>query len=215
LNYFVIGDVHGCYHTFKNMINKYWNKENEMLIQLGDLIDRGRNSPQMVQLAIQLSADFPDQVTFLKGNHEFEIIDHFTNQPNTNWLRQCGNDTLKQYKKINRDCKSDVSWLSELPLNWENKHIFISHAGISELTENPFDENDEFGVLWNRSPLKNIGKLQIIGHTPTDRPKYDVTSNAWNIDTGAAYLGYLTGVKIKANGQIIEFIREDTDPRDK
>jgi serine/threonine protein phosphatase 1 len=140
-----------------------------MLIQLGDLIDRGRNSPQMVQLAIQLSADFPDQVTFLKGNHEFEIIDHFTNQPNTNWLRQCGNDTLKQYKKINRDCKSDVSWFSELPLNWENKHIFISHAGISELTENPFDENDEFGVLWNRSPLKNIGKLQIIGHTP-DRP---------------------------------------------
>jgi serine/threonine protein phosphatase 1 len=71
------------------------------------------------------------------------------------------------------------------------------------------------GVLWNRSPLKNIGKLQIIGHTPTDRPKYDMTSNAWNIDTGAAYLGYLTGVKIKSNGEVSEFIREDTDLRDK
>ncbi|WP_077362302.1 metallophosphoesterase [Fictibacillus arsenicus] len=64
MDFFVIGDVHGCYHTFKNMINKYWNKENEMLIQLGDLIDRGRNSPQMVQLAMQLSTDFPDQVLF-------------------------------------------------------------------------------------------------------------------------------------------------------
>jgi serine/threonine protein phosphatase 1 len=73
MNYFVIGDVHGCYYTFKNMINKNWNKEIEIVIQLGDLIDRGRNSPHMVQFARQLSADFPDQVMFLKGNHEFEI----------------------------------------------------------------------------------------------------------------------------------------------
>ncbi|MDF2789765.1 MAG: serine/threonine protein phosphatase [Neobacillus sp.] len=67
MNYFVIGDVHGCYHTFKSMITKHWNKETEVLIQLGDLIDRGKNSPQMVQLARQLKTDFPERAIFLKG----------------------------------------------------------------------------------------------------------------------------------------------------
>ncbi|SDZ08221.1 metallophosphoesterase family protein [Bacillus sp. 166amftsu] len=215
MNYFIIGDVHGCYYTFKNLLNKYWDKENEMVFQLGDLIDRGKNSPQMAQFAIQLSADFPNQVKFLKGNHEFEIISHFDNPPNNNWLRQCGEETLDQYRKMNRDYMNDVRWFRNLPLYWENEHLFLSHAGISEKSENPFIEEDEYGVLWNRSPLKNINKLQIIGHTPCENPHYDIESNTWNIDTGAAYLGYLTGVKIKPNGEILEFIREDTDVRDK
>jgi serine/threonine protein phosphatase 1 len=215
MNYLVIGDVHGCYHTFKNLITKHWNKENEVLIQLGDLIDRGKNSPQMVQLARQLKADFPDQAIFLKGNHEFEIIDHVLNQPNYNWLRQCGEETLRQYEAEKRDCKDDVSWMKELPLFFENEHLFVSHAGIAEQATNPFKEDDGYSVLWNRSPLKNIGKLQIIGHTPCGEPKYDEHSHSWNIDTGAAYTGFLTGVKIQPNGEKIEFIQEKTDSRDK
>jgi serine/threonine protein phosphatase 1 len=215
MNVLVIGDVHGCYHTFNNLITKHWVKENEVLIQLGDIIDRGENSPKMVQFARQLCVDFPNQVIFLKGNHEFEIIDHFENQPNHNWLRQCGEETLKQYDAEGIDCQSDVSWMKELPLFWENDYLFVSHAGISEQSTNPFNEEDSFGVLWNRSPLKNINKLQIIGHTPCDEPKYDRHSHSWNIDTGAAYKGYLTGVKINSTGEIIEFIKEETDSRDR
>ena len=215
MNYFVIGDVHGCYHTFENMITKHWNKENEVLIQLGDLIDRGKNSPQMVKLARQLKEDFPDRVIFLKGNHEFEIIDHVVNQPNHNWLRQCGEETLRQYEAVKRDCQSDVNWMKELQLFYENDHLFVSHAGISQQSANPFNEEDSFGILWNRSPLTNINKLQIIGHTPCEEPKYDEQSHSWNIDTGAAYTGYLTGVKISHSGEMIEFIKEDTDARDR
>ncbi|WHY00473.1 metallophosphoesterase family protein [Neobacillus sp. DY30] len=215
MNYFVIGDVHGCYYTFVTMLTKYWDKENEILIQLGDLIDRGNYSPKMVQFARQLRDEFPTQVYFLKGNHEFEMIGHFTNQPNHNWLRQCGEETLRQYEAEERDCMSDVNWMKQLPLCYENAHLFVSHAGISAQTKNPFDEEDSCGVLWNRSPLKNIQKLQIIGHTPCDEPKYDVHSHSWNIDTGAAYSGYLTGIKIQPNGEVIEFVREKTDNRDR
>ncbi|WP_419955056.1 metallophosphoesterase family protein [Neobacillus niacini] len=215
MNYFVIGDVHGCYYTFVAMLTNHWDKENEILIQLGDLIDRGNHSPKMVQFARQLREDLPDQVYFLKGNHEFEMIDHFTNQPNHNWLRQCGEETLRQYKAEGRDCMSDVNWMKQLPLWFEKDHLFLSHAGISAETETPYDEEDSYGVLWNRSPLKNIQKLQIIGHTPCEEPKYDEHSHSWNIDTGAAYSGYLTGVKINSNGEVIEFIRENTDHRDK
>jgi serine/threonine protein phosphatase 1 len=169
----------------------------------------------MVQLARQLKADFPEQAIFLKGNHEFEIIDHVLNRPNHNWLRQCGEETLRQYEAVKRDCKDDVSWMKELPLFFENEHLFVSHAGIAEQATNPFKEDDGYSVLWNRSPLKNIGKLQIIGHTPCEEPKYDEHSHSWNIDTGAAYTRFLTGVKIQTHGEVIEFIREKTDSRDK
>lgn len=59
MNYFVVGDVHGCYFT-----------SNEMMIQLCDLIDRERKSPYMVQLAMQSSADFPDKGVKIKSDGE-------------------------------------------------------------------------------------------------------------------------------------------------
>jgi len=51
---FIIGDVHGCYHTFLAML-EFWNKDEEMLIQIGDLIDRGSYSPEVLQHAMMLS----------------------------------------------------------------------------------------------------------------------------------------------------------------
>lgn len=215
MNLFIIGDVHGCYYTFKNILDKHWNKENEIVIQLGDLIDRGVNSPQVVEFARTLKSENPEQVNFLKGNHEFEMILHIEDGPNDHWLRQCGEETLKKYELVGRSPAYDVEWFKSLPLYWENEHIYVSHAGISTQAEDPFDEDAADGVLWNRGRLKDIGKLQVIGHTPCSKPTYDDAGNTWNIDTGAAYSGYLTGIKVNADGEIAEFIREETDVRDK
>ncbi|KAA0546981.1 serine/threonine protein phosphatase [Bacillus sp. BGMRC 2118] len=215
MSYLIIGDVHGCYYTFKNMLDKHWRQGDETLIQLGDIIDRGKNSPQMVEYARELQDNFLEKVSFLKGNHEFEMIEHFTKGPNKNWLRQCGEVTLKQYEVSNNKCESDVNWMKDLPLFWETEYLFVSHAGIAKATNDPFNEDDEYSVIWNRSPLKNLGKLQIIGHTPCEKPTYTDKSNSWNIDTAAAYEGYLTGVRIDSKGNVIEFIKEETDRRDK
>jgi serine/threonine protein phosphatase 1 len=213
MRFFVIGDVHGCYYTFRALLRE-WNQESEMLVQLGDLIDRGKNSPQMVALARTLSEENPTGVRFLKGNHEYEMQQHFFNGPNANWLRQGGAGTIKQYENEKRDGKNDVEWLSRLPLFFESRHLYISHAGISEAARDPFVEGNEYGILWNRSRLKNIGKMQVIGHTPGEEPLYDSWANAWNIDTGAVYGRYLTGVKISEEGEVLEFLRVETDARD-
>lgn len=214
MQFLIIGDVHGCFHTFRTMAEKNWDKETETLIQLGDLIDRGKNSPQMVSWARELSADYPNRVHFLKGNHEHEMQQHFFHGPNPNWLRQGGAETIRQYENEKRDCRDDAAWLSRLPLFFESSHLYVSHAGISEVAQDPMAEGSEFGILWNRSRLKNIGKLQVIGHTPRERPIYDATANAWNIDTGAAYGRYLTGVRISGSGEVLEFLKVETDERD-
>lgn len=214
MRFFIIGDVHGCYSTFKAMLEKHWDRDHEVLIQVGDLIDRGKKAPQTVALARSLKEALPERTVFLKGNHEFEMQKHVFEAPNANWLRQGGAETLSQYKEANKDFSSDAQWLSSLPLYYENDFLHVSHAGIAELAEDPLIEGSAYGILWNRSPLKNIGKLQIIGHTPREKPSYDAPSDSWNIDTGAVYSRYLTGVKIDETGKVTGFVKEETHDQD-
>jgi serine/threonine protein phosphatase 1 len=89
LNILVVGDIHGCFHTFQSMIEKYWF-EDEILIQLGDLIDRGNFSGQTVQLAQSLKKSHEQRVFFLKGNHELDLIEYEKTGLNQKWLRQRG-----------------------------------------------------------------------------------------------------------------------------
>ncbi len=83
----VIGDVHGCFHTFSALINEHWNRDKQILVQLGDLIDRGRHSPETLLYAIELQKEYPTNVCFLKGNHEFEAI-VYLEEDNEIWLKQ-------------------------------------------------------------------------------------------------------------------------------
>ncbi|MDN7240808.1 metallophosphoesterase family protein [Planococcus sp. N028] len=214
MNFFVIGDVHGCFYTFDKMIQEHWDRENEVLIQVGDLVDRGKHAPQSIQLARQLEQDFPGLAYFLKGNHEAMMLEHFSNPPSYNWLMQGGQETIDQYKAMKRDISSDIAWINSLPLFYDSDNLFVSHAGIAEKSRDPFDEESPYGILWNRSKLKNLNKLQIVGHTPYKEPAYDSESHAYYIDTGAAYHGHLTGIKINAAGEPIELIRLKTDKRD-
>jgi serine/threonine protein phosphatase 1 len=81
----------------------------------------------------------------------------------------------------------------------------VSHAGVSSSTNNPFDADCPKGVLWNRQPLKNLGKIQIFGHTPTpnNQPSQDIQSNSWNIDTGACFGGNLSAVRLSFHGELM------------
>ncbi|MBM7682355.1 serine/threonine protein phosphatase 1 [Pullulanibacillus pueri] len=213
MDLFVVGDLHGCYYTFRRLLDLYWDPSKERLVQVGDLIDRGNYSPETVAFARELKATYSDQVIFLKGNHEFEIIEHVEAGPNAHWLRQCGQKTLKQYHALKRDLIEDIEWFKTLPLCWENDYLLISHAGISH-DKTPFDEENPFGVLWNRSPLKTINKLQVIGHTPCDFPTYTQESHSWNIDTGAAYHGTLTGMKMDETGIITQIYQVKPSDKD-
>jgi serine/threonine protein phosphatase 1 len=208
----VVGDVHGCYFTFKKLLNEHWNNRKDLLIQVGDLIDRGKFSPDTVRYCRELKLKYPDNVVFLKGNHEFEIIEHYYNGPHKNWLRQCGEETIRQYESSGFDLEEDIKWFSQMPLYWSNEKVFVSHAGIANNCEDPLDELNPRGVLWNRDELKDIGKLQVIGHTPCEgnNPAYDEVSNCWSIDTGSGYGGNLTALRLNADGALLEIINIKT-----
>jgi serine/threonine protein phosphatase 1 len=43
MKHFIIGDIHGCYYTFQEML-KNWDSENEKLVLLGDYVNKGKHS---------------------------------------------------------------------------------------------------------------------------------------------------------------------------
>ena len=212
---FVVGDVHGCWNTFQELLT-YWNPETEILIQVGDLVDRGNYSPQCLELSRELSRKFPDRSVFLRGNHEQMMLRYLRGEDTTgHWLINGGKSTLTGFIKLQVPPADYLDWLEERELVWENEFVCVTHAGITAV-ENPFDVDDRMGVLWNRGPWKNIGKLQVIGHTPqlSGKAAFNSQPSVWNIDTGAFKGVCLTGIKLDIDGNLSEEINIPTHELD-
>ncbi|MCP4441998.1 MAG: serine/threonine protein phosphatase [Aureispira sp.] len=212
-NLLVIGDVHGCYNTFRKLLDEHWNPEEELLVQVGDLINKGKHSVKVVQLARQLEREHG--AVFLLGNHEWESIRTKRGEGNRFWKQHFVGPLIEQYDRLGLDWEYDVAWFEKHPLKWENDHIHISHAGIAGFPD-PYDPNNKYGVIWNRERLNNIGKFQVIGHTPTYNgcPIYRPDDNYCNVDTGA-YLGQaLSGIKLTATGEFLELVSVLTEDGD-
>lgn len=214
MNLFIIGDVHGCFHTFNDLL-AHWEPTTDHLIQVGDLVDRGAHIPATVELARQLSRDYPNSTTFLMGNHEDALLHHFgPSGPYSSWLAWGGQSTVSQYKMHQTLLVQHLPWLENRPLLWQNEHVLVSHAGI---TTSPyaFDSDSSDGLLWARSPLKRLdGQIQVVGHTPNPKPYFDSESNAWYIDTGACFGRSLTALRLTPLGEVLDIITLPVDPAD-
>ncbi|WP_310392101.1 metallophosphoesterase family protein [Hymenobacter sp.] len=216
MNLFLIGDVHGCFHTFSELLT-HWRPATDHLIQVGDLVDRGAHVPETVELARQLSAQHPDSATFLMGNHEDALLRHFgPGGPYAGWLEWGGRSTSNQYRLRPKQLAQHLPWLEKRPLLWQNEHVLASHAGITA-SPHAFDPESPDGLLWARGPLKRLpGQLQVVGHTPMNggEPVFDRASNTWYIDTGAVFGRSLTGARLSPTGALLDIVLVPVDPRD-
>lgn len=215
MNFFVIADVHGCLYTLRELLT-HWRPAEEMLVQLGDLVDRGNYSPDTVELCRQLSQDFPDKTVFLLGNHDWGMAEHLGPAgPYPPWLAWGGRGTVQQYQAHRAWLPLHATWLAARPLFWQNAHVLFSHAGFAAVPD-PLDPANDDGVLWRRGPLRNTGQLQVIGHTPTPsgQPVFDRAANAYYLDTGAVFGKCLTGLRLSETGEVLEIVVVPTYGRD-
>lgn len=201
---FVVGDVHGCFQTFRSLLSR-WNHETEILVQVGDLIDRGNFNPQTIQLCRELQTKYG--AIFLKGNHEQLALDYFRKKKTERWYEKYGKKVLWQYTLEDIDPEDDFDWIETFPTFLETENVFLSHAGI-DYSSFSMDECHADGLFWNRGHIKNIGKLQVFGHTPlkSGKPEFDEESNSWNIDTGAYRGKALSALRINEQGKVAETI---------
>ena len=71
---YVIGDLHGNIFDLLRILNATGKPPNVQLLFLGDYVDRGDFSIEVVTLLFALYCMFPMNVTLLRGNHEFQCL---------------------------------------------------------------------------------------------------------------------------------------------
>ncbi|MEQ9262515.1 MAG: metallophosphoesterase family protein [Owenweeksia sp.] len=208
----VIGDVHGCYHTLSSLVEKYWKPEEQTLIQLGDLINKGPHSGKCIRYWQKLENDFPGKTVLLRGNHEQMLLDYFYKKKPEDSVKGLIHNIQTEGLRIEGVCE----WLSQKALKWETEGILVTHAGISKSIKNPFDVTNSKGVLLNRSPLKRLDKIQVVGHTMIrgGKPVFNPKENAWFMDTGAWTKKYLSALSISVNGENPKVVREQRSELD-
>lgn len=206
---YAIGDVHGHFELLLDLVDQIhaWHRTNASarpahLITLGDYIDRGPDSRQVIEFLMEGIPGFEKRI-HIKGNHEVLMIETVLDElPGTwtTWEYDGGGTTLESYDYYRGGTvpKFHVEWMEKLPLFYIHGDFCFCHAGI--LPGKPLDEQLEKDFLWIREAFLESkidhGYRIVHGHTPTFRPKVEVHKNRINVDTGAYMSGVLSAIGI-------------------
>jgi serine/threonine protein phosphatase 1 len=93
---FAIGDIHGCFDEFREMIEKINPSKQDKLILLGDYIDRGPAIKETIDYILSLKEQGFDIVA-LKGNHEVLMLHALSTGNYFNWLNNGAESTLSSF----------------------------------------------------------------------------------------------------------------------
>jgi serine/threonine protein phosphatase 1 len=207
---FVIGDIHGCVdelHTLLEYLITNGLNAKDNVIFLGDYIDRGPASKQVIEELLTFKNNFPKTV-FLKGNHEDMFLDFlgFGGNLGDVYLANGGLNCLRSFNiPVNEAKGSKEVFLSEniltflLGLKAAVKHpkYFFAHAGVNpdidlelQSTEDLFWIRDKF-VFHPHSFIFSV----IFGHTPFKRVFMDLPYKI-GIDTGLVYGNLLSCIEL-------------------
>lgn len=214
---FAIGDIHGCFDSLKELIeHKIRLQKNDKLVLLGDYIDRGDKSKEVIDFIIKLLEDGYDLVPLL-GNHEAMLLDAHNNKENIfNWMQNGGAETLRSFEISSlSDMESKyLMFFKDLRCYYSFGEFLFVHAGFNDNIVNPFE--DKYSMLWNcQDSYTNtllINKTIVHGHCLISVSKCEdrVASklNTINIDTGCVFknrdgYGILTALDCYANRIVI------------
>jgi serine/threonine protein phosphatase 1 len=225
-----IGDIHGNHEKLIVMYDKLvslgFAPDSDLLVQVGDLVDGGEKSKEVVEWAIEHKQRYPHW-QFLMGNHEDMLVSGvgyaqtrcFPEYSGSfqNWYYQGGFETTQSYDPnatlydTPHQVRSMIDpghlkWLSDRPLYHETDDFIFVHAGF--YPGRAPAENSDFDMLWIRhsfiDSIYDWGKKVIYGHTYNAVPV--VQPNKIGLDTMTHSRGLLTAV-ILDGPDTFEFIQ--------
>jgi serine/threonine protein phosphatase 1 len=193
----IIGDIHGCINTFKHLLYKILDiNTSDRIIILGDLIDRGPKSKDVVDELIRLQKE-KFNICSLRGNHEQMLIDSSIFKDNFPlWSRNGGAKTCESFKiKHIKELPNEyIEFFKSLPNYIQLDKYLLVHAGLNFDIDNPLEDKE--AMLWVRNNYiikEKIGNRKlIVGHTPQsiDDIKKGLNSDIIKLDGGCVYYGY-------------------------
>jgi serine/threonine protein phosphatase 1 len=201
----VIGDVHGHYHTLLRLLETLSITTGDRIYFLGDLIDRGPNSAQVVEFVIQ------NNYPCIMGNHEQMLLEavgcgKISSNMLEAWIYSGGHPTLESYD--NQIPLEHINWIKARPNYIDLDDFWLVHAGVDP--QLPLEKQNTTQFCWIRDEFHQSDrpffpdKTIIIGHTitftfPRIQPGQLAAGAGWlDIDTGAYHpnSGWLTALDI-------------------
>lgn len=222
----VIGDIHGQINCLNSLLTKIdQDHAHSRLVFVGDYIDRGDHSAQVLTKLYELSQSRPETVC-LMGNHE-EMMLSFLDNPERSgnrWMRYGGLQTMASFGAFRlvennspealvdaRDQLQKIlptgleSWLRNLPRHWQSGNVAVVHAGADPAK--PIEGQKPKTLTWGHPDFgmraRKDGVWVVHGHTIVDMPQEQ--NGVISVDTGAYATGRLTAAHIDAG--TVEFIQ--------
>ena len=168
----VIGDVHGYFETLQELLKKLDYTDDDVIIFMGDLIDKGPNSKEVFELVTKAENFFS-----IRGNHEemlrLSLTPKYKGRMKKSWLKYGGTETLKSInpdqEKAIIEAKKWIPVIEKFPTELVLDNFRLVHAGYNPLKS--LEEQSNRDMMWNRDIFTsgNIFDMErqiIVGHTP-------------------------------------------------
>lgn len=207
---FVIGDIHGCVDELRRLVDGLSVVAGDRVVFLGDYIDRGPASKEVVSFLISLrkkltSVDF----VFLKGNHEDMLLSYLglDGAHGDMFMVNGGKATLASYGLTEgnftaRDAlqaipAAHLQFYQNLQSSYLMDSFLCVHAGIHPQKSLADQSNEDF--FWIRSEFiyssHNLPYTILFGHTPQQKVLYNLPYKV-GLDTGLVYGNMLTCLEL-------------------
>lgn len=189
-----IGDIHGCDVALESILRAVVIHADDTVVILGDAIDRGPGSKQVLDRILQLSQEC--RVVFVLGNHEEMLLAALIDlRAVEGWLRYGGLATVDSYGgDPHKIPETHIAYLKSAVNLWETDSEIFIHANLQ--ADVPFDQQPVEWLRWTHltgfeAPHPS-GKRIVCGHTPQKSGVPLVLPGWVCIDTFACGGGWLT-----------------------
>lgn len=219
---YVIGDIHGCAEEPEKLLRYLEDEEgvsdDDVVVFLGDYIDRGPDTKVVVDLAIDFRQRFP-KTRFLKGNHEDMMLDFlgFGGHLGQAFLYNGGLETIQSYgisvfapptEMVNALPPEHFKFFCELESILQIDDFVCVHAGLNPLRDLAAQNDND--VFWIRDEFLNnihsFSRTVAFGHTPHQEVFVHLPYKL-GIDTGLVFGNKLTCLELKS-GKTIQLRRQ-------
>ncbi|HNS96232.1 MAG TPA: metallophosphoesterase family protein [Polyangiaceae bacterium] len=221
---FAVGDLHGGLDQLFRLLSCFPELDAEdTLVFIGDYVDRGPKSAQVVDYIRNLPSMTRANVVALRGNHEdawLRVVDHGWDEfvmpplngclaafrsfvdgpvPSENELPRADERMMIQTGAFFPD--DVVQWFRQLPLWYEDEHAIYVHAGLPQHPDggfyHPRQVTDSMSLLWGRDEeffSNYTGKLVVFGHTGTEYLAQEIPKGVMNDQIGIWRCGDAIGI---------------------